>query len=236
MSITLLFLTVVMAIAGWWLWQQGLTSKPWLEEGATGDVRGASSTPPPAAKIGLGVFLTVVGALFALLISAYSMRSPMGDWLPVPIPKVLWLNTVILISSSIALHVAQVAARRGSMAGVRAGLLAGGITAITFVFGQLVAWQQLVAEGYFLAANPANAFFYLITALHGLHVLGGLVALERTIAKVWGDELAELSEVAPSIELCAIYWHFLLLVWFVLLAVLTGWGSAFITICRQVLT
>ena len=102
-----------------------------------------------------------------------------ADWAQLPAPKLLWLNTGVLILSSVALQWAQVAARRGQMDGVRAGLLAGGVSALTFLVGQLLAWQQLVAAGYFLAANPANAFFYLITGVHGLHLLGGLVALGR---------------------------------------------------------
>ena len=91
------------------------------------------------------------------------------------------------------------------------GLIAGGVFAVAFLVGQLLAWQQLNAAGYFLAANPANAFFYLITGVHGLHLLGGLVALGRTTAKVWRG--VEVSQVRLSVELCAIYWHFLLLVW-----------------------
>ena len=71
------------------------------------------------------------------------------------------------------------------MDGVRDGLLAGGVLALAFLAGQLLAWRQLDAAGYFLASNPANSFFYLLTAVHGLHVLGGLVALARATAKVW---------------------------------------------------
>ena len=234
MSITLLFLAVVCSIAAWWLWHQDLTAKPWLEEGVIGDARAPGTSPTSASKVGLGVFLAVASSLFALLISAYSMRMPMGDWLPLPMPKVLWLTTGLLILSSIALHWALVAARRGSRTGVKTGLIAGGLTALAFLAGQLLAWRQLTAEGFLLAANAANAFFYLMTALHGLHVSGGLVALGKTSAKAWGDDQFELPEVTASVELCAIYWHFLLLVWLVLFALLMGWGSDLIAICRQI--
>ena len=128
------------------------------------------------------MFLAVVGCLFALLISAYAMRMEMGEWRFAPVPKLLWLNTGLLISSSVALQWAQVAARRGRMDGVMTGLLAGGGMALAFLAGQLIAWRQLDAAGYYLAANPANAFFYLITGVHGLHILGGLVALGGTTA------------------------------------------------------
>ena len=80
-----------------------------------------------------------------------------------------------------------------------------------------------------MAANPANSFFYLVTAIHGLHLLGGLVALGRTIAKLWRG--ADLPKLRLSVELCALYWHFLLLVWLVLLGLLTGWTVAFLDFC-----
>jgi cytochrome c oxidase subunit III len=234
MSAIILFMAGIAAIAGWWLSQQRLTSKPWLEEGVLVDFRGDNASSLPPAKIGLGVFLAVVGSLFALFISAYSMRMSMVDWRALPVPKLLWLNTGVLITSSIALQWAYMAARRNDMDGVIIGLLAGGASAVIFLVGQLLAWQQLKVAGYFVASNPANSFFYLITAVHGLHLMGGLVALGRTTAKVWRG--AEMTQVRLSVELCAIYWHFLLLVWLVLLGLLTGWSDNFVDICRQLLT
>src|SRR6266852_7114882 len=184
MSAIILFMAGIAAIAGWWLSQQRLASKPWLEEGVLADFRGDDASSLPAAKIGLGVFLAVVGSLFALFISAYSMRMNMVDWRALPVPGLLWFNTGVLVLSSVALQWAQVAARRNDMDGVIVGLCAGGAFAVTFLIGQLLAWRELSAAGYFLASNPANSFFYLITAVHGLHLMGGLVALGRTTAKV----------------------------------------------------
>jgi cytochrome c oxidase subunit 3 len=232
-SAIILFMAVIAVIAGWWLSQQRLTAKPWLEEGAIGNFPGTGAMSFPAAKIGLGVFLAVAGSLFALFISAYSMRMGMVDWRTLPVPRLLWFNSGVLVLSSIALQWAYVAARRDDMDGVIIGLLAGGASAIMFLVGQLLAWHQLSVAGYFVAANPANSFFYLITAVHGLHLTGGLVALGRTTAKVWHG--AEMIQVRLSVELCAIYWHFLLLVWLVLLGLLTGWTDDFVNICRQLL-
>ncbi len=112
----------------------------------------------------------------------------------------------------------RAAAIRGQIDGVRSGLIVGGILTFAFLAGQLVVWQQLNASGYFVAANPANAFFYLLTALHGLHLLGGLVAWGKTTAKVWRG--VEVGKVRLSVELCTVYWHYLLLVWLVLFALL----------------
>ncbi|MCP3416741.1 cytochrome c oxidase subunit 3 [Bradyrhizobium brasilense] len=234
MSAIVLFIATIAAIAGWWLSQQRLAAKPWLEQGIAVDLRGDLGSSVPAAKIGLGVFLAVVGSLFALLISAYSMRTTMVDWRELPLPKLVWLNTGVLVISSVALQWALISARRDDHEGLVAGLLVGGASAVMFLIGQLVVWQQLNIAGYVMASNPANSFFYLITALHGLHVTGGLVALGRATVKLWRG--APMTQMRLSVELCTIYWHFLLLVWLVLLGLLTGWTDNFVDICRQLLT
>jgi cytochrome c oxidase subunit III len=232
-SAIILFLAVIAVIVGWWLSQQRLTAKPWLEEGSIDDFPGTGAMTLPAAKIGLGVFLAVAGCLFTLVISAYSMRMNLGDWRALPLPKLLWFNTGVLVLSSVALQWAHLAARRNDVDGVILGLLAGGASAVTFLAGQLLAWQQLRVAGYLVASNPANSFFYLITAVHGLHLTGGLVALGRTTTKVWRG--SNIAQVRLSVELCTIYWHFLLLVWLVLLGLLTGWTDDFVDICRRLL-
>jgi cytochrome c oxidase subunit III len=160
-SAIILFLAVIATIVGWWLSQQRLTAKPWLEEGPIDDFPGTGAMTSPAAKIGLGLFLAVAGCLFTLFISAYSMRMDMADWRALPVPKLLWFNTGVLVLSSIALQWAHMSARRNDLDGVIVGLLAGGMSAATFLFGQLLAWRQLFVAGYFLASNPANSFFYL---------------------------------------------------------------------------
>ena len=189
-----------------------------MEQDAAVDLHGRGAFSMPTVKLGLIVFLAVVTVVFSLLVAAYTHRMTLADWRPLPEPWLLWPNTAILILSSVGLQWARVAANRGRIDGVRVGLLAGGGFAFAFLAGQLLAWQQLAALGYFAATNPANAFFYLLTALHGLHLLGGLVAWGRTTAKMWrGSEVAELR---LSVELCAVYWHFLLLVWLVLFGLL----------------
>ncbi len=196
-----------------------LTEKPWeTVPGTVVDLHGGRAFSLPTAKLGLRVFLAVVTVLFSLLVVAYSDRMALADWRPLPDPWLLWVNTAMLVLSSVALQWARVRADRGQIDGLRVDLLAGGGFAFAFLAGQLLVCQQLVALGYYSAANPANAFFYLITALHGLHLSGGLVALGRTTAKVWRG--VEVDQVRMSVELCAVYWHFLLLVWLVLFALL----------------
>jgi cytochrome c oxidase subunit 3 len=142
-SAIILFMAGIAAIAGWWLSQQRLGAKPWLEEGVIFDFREDSAPSLPPAKIGLGVFLAVVGSLFALFISAYSMRMNMVDWRALPVPRLLWFNTGVLLTSSIALQWAHMAARRNDMDGVIIGLCAGGASALIFLAGQLLAWRPI---------------------------------------------------------------------------------------------
>jgi cytochrome c oxidase subunit 3 len=211
---TILVFSGMAVVVVWWLSKQRLTAKPWLQTGAAGEILATGASPLPTAKIGLGVFLAVVGSLFALFLSAYLMRMSLADWRPVPKPTVLWFSTGVLILASVALQWAKDAAQRGEIERVRTGLAAAGVATFAFLAGQLLGWRQLSATGHLLASNPASTFFYLITALHGLHLLGGLVAWGRTSLRAWRG--APDDAVKLSVELCSMYWDFLLLVWLVL--------------------
>ncbi len=205
-----------MGVIAWWIIKQSVNTKPWEASApyASSEDFSGRSLPQPDAKLGLLIFLVVVTSLFALFISAYLMRMKLGDWRPLPDPDLLWLNTGALILSSIALQWAHVAAKREQVDRVRSGLLAGGFFAFAFIGGQLLAWQQLIDAGYYVQSNPANAFFYLITGLHALHLLGGVVAWGMTTIKLLGG--TEVARLRLSVELCAVYWHFLLVVWLIL--------------------
>ncbi len=219
MTITLALLALMMGVLVVWLVRQTINVKPWIPELQIAPAPTSGVASQPAVKLGLVAFLAVVTSLFALFISAYTMRMGYADWRPMPEPDLLWLNTGILILSSVGLQWASSAAKRNRIRGMRFGLMAGGACAVGFVAGQLLAWQQLTASGYFLASNPANAFFYVITALHALHLLGGLVAWGRTVIRVWWRGF-DASQVRLSVELCAVYWHFLLVVWLILFGLL----------------
>jgi cytochrome c oxidase subunit III len=196
-----------------------LTEKPWVPAQARiDDLHRGGTFRLPAATLGLRAFLAVVTVLFTLLILAYGSRMEFEDWRPTPPLWLLWVNTGLLVLSSLAMQWAEVSARRGAIDGVRIGLLAGGAFAVAFLGGQILAWRQLNMMGAFDITNPAIAFFFLITALHGLHLMGGLVAWERATAKVWRG--SDAVHMLLSVELCTVYWHFLLLVWLVLFGLL----------------
>ncbi|MBD3896258.1 cytochrome c oxidase subunit 3 [Halomonas sp. ML-15] len=218
MTVTLIFIAVMMAIFGGWLFSHSIGVRPWEAQAA-----GESSRQMPvgvsAPRVGLGVFLAVATSLFALTISAYLMRHDMGhDWQPLAVPGLLWWNSACLVLGSVALQTAWQGARRDDAQRLRLGLLVGGGFTIAFILGQSLAWWQLQAAGHYLAANPANAFFFLLTALHAVHLLGGLFAWSRSLFRL--QQGAAPREVLPSIELCALYWHFLLVVWGILFALL----------------
>ncbi|WP_432720714.1 cytochrome c oxidase subunit 3 [Jeongeupia wiesaeckerbachi] len=169
----------------------------------------APASPNAAAKLGLWVLMAVITVLFLQFIQAYAVRQGSPDWLRPPEPTLLRWNTLALLLASAALQSA-VMLPRGKTA-----LLLGGVFGCIFLAGQLGAWQQLHAQGYLVAGNPANSFFYLLTGMHGVHVLGGLLT--------WGWLLARARrglDVALEARLCARYWHFLLLIWLLLYAVL----------------
>ena len=196
-----------------------LMAKPWAtDQVKVDDLYAGSASSELAKKLALRVFLAVVAVLFMLLLIAYSGRMAYEDWRPAPQLRLLWANTFVLILSSVALQWAQYSVRRGRMDAMRIGLLAAGAFTVVFLFGQILAWRQLGAMVQFDVTNPAIAFFYLITGLHGLHLLGGLVAWGRTVARVWGD--FDAARIRQSVELCTVYWHFLLLVWLVLFGLL----------------
>lgn len=201
-----------------WLLRQTLNTQPWDATDPVENQPGRGVIPATPAKIGLWTFLAVVTSLFALFLSAYLMRMKLGDWRPLAEPNLLWLNTAILALASVAFQLTRGAATRGQLLTVKVGLIVGGVCTTMFLLGQLVAWQQLNASGYFMTGNPANSFFYLLTALHGLHLLGGMWVWGRTTTRVFTS--ADVGSVCLSVELCTVYWHYLLLVWIGLFALL----------------
>jgi cytochrome c oxidase subunit III len=215
----------------WFLLIRRFSTRSWERHGSGAHLRhvrgdvGEVGVPP--ARIALWVFLAVITSLFGLFISAYFIRMGHGhgaghgisDWHPVSKPMILWFNTAMLVLSSAAMQAARRAVRLNQRERVSGYLFAGGGLAIFFIGGQLVAWQQLHDAGYGLTSGPAGAFFYVLTGVHGLHLLGGLAVWLKTVVRM-GTRAVELIEMRLSIELCTVYWHYLLLVWLVMFVLL----------------
>jgi cytochrome c oxidase subunit III len=195
-----------------------LLEKPWEPAGAVVALPSGRAFATTRETVAVRVLLGVVTVLFSLLIAAYAVRMAFEDWRPVPEQWLLWLTTAFLLASSLAFHAAWVGIRDGRLDRARLGMLAGGGLALAFFAGQLAAWRQLNGLPIFDITNPAIAFFYLITALHALHLAGGLVAWSVAFAVVRDGQ--DLGRAARLVRLCATYWHYLLGVWLVLFALL----------------
>ncbi|HSV79680.1 MAG TPA: cytochrome c oxidase subunit 3 [Ramlibacter sp.] len=217
MTIGLVFLTVLMAVIVGWLFRQTLNVQPWQAQAAVPEPPVAA---PPTAKAALWVFLGVATSLFVLFVSAWSMRLGLADWSPLPRPRLLMLNTALLVGASLAMEWTAHAARGADAGKVRRGLAASGVLTLAFLVGQLIVWRQLNAAGFFVASSAATAFFYLLTAVHGLHVLGGLVAWAR--ASLRARRGADAARLRLGVELCRTYWHYLLAVWLALYVLLVS--------------
>lgn len=218
MTVTLVFLGIIMATVIGWLLRQTLNTQPWDANDPLENQPGRGVIDVDPAKIGLLTFIAVVTSLFALFLSAYMMRMKLGDWRPLDEPVLLWANTAVLTLASVALQLTRGATKRAQLPTVKVGLLVGGVCTSLFLLGQLMAWQQLNANGFFMTSNPSYAFFYLLTALHGLHLLGGMWVWGRTTLRIFSG--ADAESVRLSVELCTVYWHYLLLVWIGLFALL----------------
>jgi cytochrome c oxidase subunit 3 len=196
---------------------QLLMQKPWdptqakvdnLHTGATLDLS--------KGKLGLRYIMIISTIFFCLFIVTYSDRLIYPDWQKMPEPLMLWLNSFILFISSIVFLNAQIAAKNSQFEIVKKRLIVIGVLALAFLVGQFLVWLQFISLGYYVSSNPANAYFYVFTALHALHLLGGLIYWFITIRKVWVTSDIVVAKAKHTVELCAIYWHFLLAVWIVL--------------------
>lgn len=192
-----------------------LTEKSWESPGHA-DRPDPLSYRPSAGAVGLATYFAVAAVMFSLLTAAYLMRMGLhadhggADWLAMPDPPLLWINSAILFVSSLAWERARRAALTAMQdIAVRASI-AGAALGILFIGGQWLLWRHYQAGGYYLSANPSYAFFYLLTSLHGLHIAGGLVAAGRAL----------FANNLRNIALCAVYWHFLLIIWVLLVVLL----------------
>jgi cytochrome c oxidase subunit III len=181
-------------------------------------------SPVNPARTGVWVGIAAITMMFAAFTGAMIVRQAEADWSHFRVPAILYFNTVLLMASSWTLERARgrlvVAGDVGSLEARQgrrwlAFTLALGVL---FVAGQVVAWRQLAALGLFLATNPSSAFFYLLTAIHGTHVLGGVAALIYVLRRV---HRPDGGQALGAMRAAAVYWHFLTALWLYLLLLLT---------------
>jgi cytochrome c oxidase subunit III len=187
-----------------------------------GELRAVQDYAPAPSKTGIWVILAAIAMSFAAFTSALVVRQGAAlDWRHIVLPQVLYFNTLILLSSSVTLELAR---RRVTvfMGGLRnadsipRGWFYGTLgLGLLFVGGQYAAWLQLRSEGLYMATNPNSSFFYLLTAIHALHVLGGLGGLLYVVGK-----LNRLVLRRSTLDAFSYYWHFMGILWVYLLGLL----------------
>jgi len=172
---------------------------------------------------GLMVLLAATTMAFAAFTSAFVVRRGISnDWVPLPLPRIVWANTAVLIASSLMLELARRALRGGRRTAFNRYWTAGTALGALFLMGQAYAWRELNAAGIFVATNPSSSFFYLLTAAHGLHILGGLTAL------IYVDVEALSLKLGPgkrtAVDVSAVFWHFVDGLWIYLMVLFLIWG------------
>jgi cytochrome c oxidase subunit 3 len=224
--LTAMMIAMLTAITVWWLLIQRLKEKPWLTQGVVPASQDNFTSSAP--KVGLWVFLAIVSSLFGLFASAYVMRmhghGGLASWQRLDEPSILWINTLVLVLASGAMQIARNRIDKDQLEHGRAHFAAAGLLTVLFLVGQVLAWRLANPNGTLGASSPAYSLFVLVTAAHGLHLVGGLLVLGRTATHLFRDidkaGVVARSRLQLSVQLCTTYWHWLLLIWLGLFALL----------------
>ncbi len=194
------------------------------------------------ARLGLVVGLTGIAMIFISFTSAYIVRQGLPtldprtntllhDWFPVPLPRLLLLNTVVLLISSVTMELARRQAARkalaqfSSVSGISVDakeemswLALTVVLGLSFLTGQWMAWRELAANGFFVGSSPSSSFVYLLTGMHGVHLFGGVVALLSAGVASMLRRPADSQSIL--VDVTGWYWHFMALLWFYILCLL----------------
>jgi cytochrome c oxidase subunit 3 len=186
-----------------------------------GELRRTKDNSPPPASTGIWVGLAAITMTFAAFTSALIVRQGAApDWRHFTLPSVLYLNTLIIFASSVALEIARrriavFMSAKTLVANPARWLYVTLFLGFLFVAGQYAAWLQLKSQGLYLATNPSSSFFYVLTAAHAVHLLGGLGGLVRVISKLNNGTLRR-----STLDATSYYWHFMDVLWVYLLLLL----------------
>jgi cytochrome c oxidase subunit 3 len=179
---------------------------------------GGSASRRETAKLGLWLALGSITMLFAAFTSAYIVRSAGEDWVPLEVPPLLWLNSAVLLLSSITIEMARRSFDGWRPVAFRKWIAVTAFLGTAFLAGQVAAWRQLADQGIYLASHPHSSFFYVLTGVHGAHLLAGVLALFGVLVMAVRYRLTPGESSAPG--LLATYWHFVDGLWLYLMVVL----------------
>jgi cytochrome c oxidase subunit III len=177
----------------------------------TGDLKLVEEAKKPLSmnpkKFGLWLFLVSVVMIFAALTSAYIVRQADGDWLYFELPQLFWYTSAIIIVSSITMHWALISARKDNLEAVKIATGLTSLLGLLFLVGQFYGWTELVENSVYFVGNPSGSFVYVITGLHGVHLVSGVIVLLIVLIATLRYKVH--SKSLSLIEMCATYWHFL---------------------------
>jgi cytochrome c oxidase subunit III len=163
-------------------------------------------------KFALWLFIVTVCMVFASLTSAYIVRQAEGNWQIFDLPPMFWITSVVILASSGTMHWAYWAAKRDKLETVKVAMSITTLLGISFLVGQVLAWGELVQNNvYFTGGNPSASFVYVLSGLHGFHIVGGVVFLLITLVAVFRFQVH--SKSLNLIEMCLTFWHFLDALW-----------------------
>ncbi len=169
-------------------------------------------------KFLLWLFIVSITMMFAAFTSAYLVRKAEGNWLEFQLPTLFWYSTAVLMASSIGMHIAYIAAKKDNFNLLRITISITFALGLLFLYMQWQGWQQLVAINVYFVGNPSGSFVYVLSGMHGLHIVSGLVVL--AFAFVAAFRLKIHAKSLLQIQICAYYWHFLDILWLYLFAFL----------------
>lgn len=183
--------------------------------GDSGD--GGPFADVPVTGIWIGIAAIIM--FFAALAGAWiTLKRGAGHWTPTALPPVVYLDSVILLVSSLTLEFSRGCLSSGLTRRFLLWLYVTLALGIAFIAGQLLAWRELAERGVYLATDPSAAFFYILTAAHGLHLLGGITAL--LIVALRAPRIARGLRSRRILDVTAIYWHFMYALWISILLLL----------------
>jgi cytochrome c oxidase subunit 3 len=177
-------------------------------------------------RIGVWVGLASIAMMFTSLSSAYIVRSGTAvDWLPLRVPRVMFVSTALILISSVTIEIARRKLKHSFAEAYSKYLLLTGILGLAFLSSQLIAWRQLASQGIYVSTHPHSSFFYLLTGAHAMHIAGGLLALTilwlRSRPKLDKPGLAATRQATA--DAVSIYWHFMDGLWIYLFLLLFLW-------------
>lgn len=170
-------------------------------------------------KFAMWLFMVSVVMLFIALTSAYVVKQSDGVWLDFELPALFDYTTVLIVLSSVAMHWAFISAKRNEIKNIRIALVLTSIFGVAFLYGQYMAWNALVDQGVFFVGNPAGSFLYVLTGIHGFHLISGIIFLGIVLNSAFKYKIHSKSLV--QLEICTTYWHFLGGLWLYLYLFLT---------------